>query len=103
MTKKTCPQCKVLMQKMQYEIGYGIDVESYHCQECGFNVTEDKHLQPALKALRLKLQKEIKLVQVGNGIGVRIPNELAKSYKLKKGEAITLKPEDDGIKLVTAV
>lgn len=48
------------------------------------------------------MQKEIKLVQVGNGIGVRIPNELAKSYKLKKGEVITLKPEDDGIKLVMA-
>jgi len=100
MTKKTCPQCKALMQKMGYDIGYGIEVKSHHCQECGFNLTDDKQLQPALRALREKMQKEIKLVQVGNGIGIRIPNELAKSYKLKKGEPITLKPEDDGIKLV---
>ena len=47
------------------------------------------------------MQKEIKVIQVGNGLGIRIPNELAKDYQLRKGERITLKPEDDGIKLVT--
>ena len=48
------------------------------------------------------MSKEIKIVKVGPGLGVRLPNEVVKSYKLKKGEEIVLKPEFDGIKLVTS-
>lgn len=95
-----CTQCQTEMEKVIVDIGYGIEVDSLHCKECGFNVTEDKKLNQALTDLRVQMSKEVKIVRVGTGLGVRIPNELVKNYHLEAGEEILVKPEVDGIKLV---
>ena len=95
-----CAQCKAEMEKVIFDIGYGIEVDSLHCKKCGFNVTEDQKLDQALADLRSQMSKEIKVVRVGTGLGVRIPNEMVKNYHLEAGEQILLKPEADGIKLV---
>ena len=101
MATKKCPQCKTSLEKVKFNIGYGVEVESLHCKKCGFNITENNKLKTAISSLREQMSKEIKIVKVGTGLGVRLPNEVVRSYKLKKGEEITLKPELDGIKLVT--
>lgn len=95
-----CSQCKSKMEKVTYDVGYGIDVESLHCKNCGFNITEDKVLTKAMSKLREQMAKEVKIVRVGTGLGVRFSNEFVKSYDLKAGENVLLKPEIDGIKLV---
>jgi len=100
MAAKTCPQCKAKLEKVKFDIGYGLDVESLNCKKCGFNITQDNKLRNAINSLREQMSKEIKIVRVGTGLGVRFPNEVVKSYKLKKGEEMTIKPEGDGIKLV---
>lgn len=102
MATKKCPQCKTSLEKVKFDIGYGVEVESLHCRKCGFNITEDNRLKTAISSLREQMSKEVKIVKVGTGLGVRLPNEVVKSYKLKKGEEIILKPEFDGIKLVTS-
>jgi len=101
MESKKCPQCKAKLEKMRFDIGYGIDVESLHCRKCGFNLTEDKKLKSALQALRKQMKKEIKIIEIGTGLGIRFPNEMVKAYNLRKGEEIVVQPERDGIKLVT--
>ena len=88
------------MEKIMFDVGYGIEVESLHCRKCGFNVTEDKKLNLAIKSLKEQMQKEIKVISIGAGLGVRFPNNVVNAYKLKKGIDIMLKPEIDGIKLV---
>lgn len=95
-----CPQCKAELKKVKFDVSYGIDVDSLHCEKCGFNITEDKKLKKAITSLREQMTKEIKIIKIGTGIGVRFPNEIVKSFKLKKGEEILLKPEIDGVKLV---
>ena len=100
MATKKCPQCKTNLEKVNFDIGYGIGVESLHCKKCGFNATENNRLKTAISSLREQMSKEIKVIKVGTGLGVRFPNEVVKSYRLKKGEEIVLKPEFDGIKLV---
>ena len=102
MATKKCPQCKANLEKVKFDIGYGVEVESLHCKKCGFNITEDNRLKTAISSLREQMSKEIKIVKVGTGLGVRFPNEVVKGYKLKKGEEIVIKPELDGIKLVTS-
>jgi|SRR3989344_9235554 len=97
-----CPKCKTELKNVKFDVGYGIGVESLHCEKCGFNITEDKKLEGALASLREQMAKEIRVVKVGNGLGVRFPNEIVKSFKLKKGEDILLKPEWDGVKLVVS-
>ncbi|MBI5389529.1 hypothetical protein HZB01_04070 [Candidatus Woesearchaeota archaeon] len=99
---KTCPQCKTEMEKVVFDVGYGVNVESMHCKKCGFNITEKDTLKTALDGLRQQMRKEVKIVQIGTGLGVRFPNEVVKSYHLKKGEEMFLKPESDGIKLVVS-
>ncbi len=101
MTNKTCPQCKAKLDKVKFDIGYGVEVESLHCRKCGHNITEQGKLTKALSSLRRQMSKEIKVVRVGTGLGIRFPNEVVKSYNIKKGQEIVLKPESDGIKLGT--
>ena len=83
-----------------FDIDYGVNVESLHCAKCGFNITKNNKLKMALTSLREQMTKEIKIIKVGNGLGLRFPNDVVKSFNLKKGEDVFLKPEVDGVKLV---
>ncbi len=95
-----CPNCKKEMEKAVFDIGYNLDVESMNCKSCGFNVTENKKLNAALSELRKRMSKEVKILSIGEGLGVRIPNDVVKTYNLKKGKTLSLVAEEDGLKLV---
>jgi len=95
-----CPQCKLELRNVVFDVGYGVNVESLHCDKCGFNITKEDNLEKAISSLREQMSKEVKIIQVGNGLGLRFPNEIVKSFSLKKGEELVLKPETDGIKLI---
>ncbi|MFH1181327.1 MAG: hypothetical protein V1702_00035 [Candidatus Woesearchaeota archaeon] len=97
-----CPQCKGDFRSVKYDIGYGIIVNSLHCRKCGFNVTDNEELNKGLALLREHMRKEVKILRIGTGLGIRFPNDIVKSYCLKKGKDMMLKPEADGIKLVAA-
>ena len=97
-----CPTCKLDMKKVKFDIGYGIEVDSLHCEKCGFNITNNKVLNKALASLKEHMTKEVKVIEIGTGLGIRFPNEVVKSLKLKKGEEITVKPEKGGLKLITS-
>ncbi|MBN1157521.1 hypothetical protein JXA85_07920 [Candidatus Woesearchaeota archaeon] len=98
--KNECPQCKSELKKVIFDVGYGVNVESLHCEKCGFNITNDNKLKKAISSLREQMAKEVKVIKVGTGLGVRFPNEVVKSFALKQGGDILMKPESDGIKLV---
>ena len=83
-----------------FHVGYGVNVESLHCAKCGFKITKNNKLKMALTSLREQMTKEIKIIKVGTGLGLRFPNDVVKSFNLKKGEDVLLKPEVDGVKLV---
>ena len=48
---KKCPQCKNDMDKIKFDIGYGIEVDSLHCKKWGFNITDEKDY---IKYLKIK-------------------------------------------------
>ena len=95
-----CPSCKSIMEKVKFDIGYGIEADSLHCVNCGFNVTNDKVLNKALMSLREQMSKEVKVIEIGAGLGIRFPNEIVKNFKLRKGEEMLVKPEGKGLKLI---
>ncbi|MBU2634414.1 MAG: AbrB/MazE/SpoVT family DNA-binding domain-containing protein [Nanoarchaeota archaeon] len=95
-----CSECKSDMKKIKFDVGYGIRVDSLHCEKCGFNVTDDKVLNKALGSLKEQMSKEVKVIEIGTGIGIRFPNEIVKSFNLKKGGEIIVKPDVDGLKLI---
>ena len=98
--KMNCPKCKKEMKKAEFDVGYGIKVKSMHCLNCGFNLTENKKMQKALNSLREKMSKEVKIVRIGSGIGIRFPNAFVKAYQSQAGKSKQLKAETDGIKIV---
>lgn len=98
--KNRCPQCKSELKNVIFDVGYGIKVDSLHCDKCGFNITKDNQLKKAISSLKEQMAKDVKIIKVGTGLGVRFPNKIVKSFSLRKGEEILLKPEIDGIKLV---
>jgi hypothetical protein len=85
---------------MQFDIGYGIKVDSLNCAKCGFNLTNDKRMQGALAEFRRRSAKEVKIIRIGEGLGIRFPNEVVKGLKLKKGMDVLLMPEEQGLKIV---
>lgn len=97
-----CPECKSKMEKIKFDVGYGIEVNSLHCKECGFNITNEEVLNKAIIDLKEQMVKEVKIIEIGTGLGIRFPNEIVKSLKLKKGEEIIIKPEKGGLKLIPA-
>ncbi|MBI2672433.1 hypothetical protein HYX16_05865 [Candidatus Woesearchaeota archaeon] len=102
MISKKCPQCKNEMNRIKFDLGYGVEVDSIHCEKCGFNITDDKILNKALISLKEHMMREVKIIEIGTGLGIRFPNEIVKSFKLKKGEEIKVKPEKNGLKLIPA-
>ncbi len=103
MNDKLCPQCKNRFDATQFEVGYGISVPSLHCKNCGFNLTDDSVLTTALSKLREMMKKEVKVIRIGEGLGIRFPNDVVKNYNLAFGEDMLLVPEADGIKIVPIV
>lgn len=95
-----CPQCKSKMDKKSFNIGYDISINSLHCKNCGFNITNNKELKPALIKLQKLMSKEVKVVRIGAGLGIRLSNDIIKGYRLKFGENVILKPEIDGVKVL---
>ena len=95
-----CKQCGNKLKKMKFDIDYGIEVNSMNCDKCEFNVTPDNKMKNAIGLLREKMKKEVRIIQIGNGLRIRLTNNIVKNYNLKRGEMISLRPEADGIKLL---
>lgn len=81
------------MEKVKWDIGFGVVVDSLHCPECKFNVTNEKLLDKAIAQLRKRMTFERKVVRIGTGLGIRFPNELVEEYNLKHGETVRITPE----------
>lgn len=98
MTK--CRQCGNELREIKYNVGYGLDIETLHCDKCRFNVTEPKKLKQTIRELRDRMSKKVKVVSVGEGVGIRFPKEFVENYKIKKGAFLTIEPENNEIKIL---
>lgn len=97
-----CPVCEGKMErkKVPYEIGrvnLGV-FEADVCSSCGeiffTEESSDAIDRKAKKTGLWGLEKKGKIGYSGNSLIVRIPKKVAEFMELKKGEEITIKPED---------
>lgn len=95
-----CPQCKTELKPWIFDIGRGVTVRSLHCTKCQFNITDEDKLQNALVKWREKSNKDVRVVAVGEGLGIRFPKELVEEYDIRKGVKVTLKPGKKGIEVM---
>ena len=47
-------------------------------------ITEDNKLKKALSSLRKQMSKEVKVIEIGSGLGVRLPNEIVRNFSLNR-------------------
>ncbi len=97
-----CPICEGRMGRKQvpYSIG-GVDLGTFDadvcasCSEVFFTEAASDTIDAKAKEMGLwGLEKKGKIGYSGNSLIVRIPKKVAEFMKLKKGEDITIKPED---------
>lgn len=95
-----CPQCSKPLKRWQFDIGHGVRVPSLHCTYCQFNVTDEAALKEQLSKVRERLSKEVKVVAIGDGLGIRFPKGLVEEYGIKKGARLRLKPGESGVEVI---
>jgi len=85
-----CSNCRGEMEKVKYDVGFGILVDSYTCSNCHHNFTDEKVLDRTMEKVREKMAIKVKLLKVGTGVGIRLPNEIVKKMGLKTGKEVEL-------------
>ena len=85
------------MENVQYDVGFGIVVDSFTCPNCHHNITDEKILDEAMEKMRERMAIKVKVLRVGTGIGIRIPNEIAQRMRLKTGQDVELIQKDKQI------
>ena len=97
MINMKCGNCSGKMEKVKYDVGFGIVVDSYTCSNCHHNFTDEKILDRAMEKMREKMSIRVKVLKIGTGIGIRIPNEVATKMKLKNGQEVEIIPKENQI------
>ena len=73
----------------------------HHCTKCGEEVLDMKQLHEVAEKYRRMKKYTAKLSKWGQSIGLRIPKDLLKEYKLKQNQEVILLPEKKAIKIIT--
>ena len=89
-----CTRCNSPMRKKNLVVE-GINVRGWECIKCKDAVLHPEDAQRMLLLSKLRRGLSVKIGELGKSLVVRIPKEVAKLYKLSKGELLTMKAESD--------
>lgn len=90
-----CPNCEGKMEKVKYDVGFGVVIDSFTCSECRYNVTDEKTLDKAMEKMRERMAIRVKVLRIGTGIGIRFPNDIVEDMKLKSGQEVEILKQDN--------
>ena len=89
-----CTKCNSSMRKKSLVVE-GTNIRGWECVKCKDTVLHPEDAQKMLVLSKLKRGLSVKIGELGKSLVVRIPKEVAKLYKLSKGEQLTMKAESD--------
>ena len=101
MERKICEECngKIIRKDVEVNI-YGINLGKFPaevCQNCKeeiFSEQTSKQIEDLAKEKDLwGLDRKVKIIKMGNSLGVRIPKVIADFIGLKEGKEAIMKPE----------
>jgi hypothetical protein len=73
---------------------------TYHSCSCGEDFLDMKQLHQVAEIYRERKRNVAKLSKWGVSLGVRIPKELVKKYKLTDKKEVTFIPEEGSIRMI---
>lgn len=97
-TKIKCPICEgqARLSKSSIELFGGAisikDSPTYECQKCGEQFGTGNLVDKTLEEAKKQFGFSRQIVSTGGSLAITIPPDLAKFYKLRKGEKIELVP-----------
>jgi len=99
---KTCTDCNSEMETHEAKTPEGVLYQYYKCKKCGDEIVNMTQLHEVAEKYRQMKKYHAKLTKWGLSLGVRIPKELVKKYKLKDNAEVIILPEEEGIRIMSA-
>lgn len=98
---KTCTSCNNEMETLETKTPEGVLYQYYKCKKCGDEIVNMAQLHEVAKKYRQMRKYHAKLTKWGFSLGVRIPKDLVKKYKLKDNGEVIILPEEEGMRIMT--
>lgn len=95
-----CTKCSGKMAEKSGATPEGVEYHYHKCVECGEEIVDMAQLHAVAEKYRKMKRYTAKLSRWGESMGLRIPKELVKKYKLKENEELSLIPEEKAIKIM---
>ena len=99
---KRCFDCNAIMKESKGIDPNGFEYNYYRCKKCGDEVLDMKQLHEVAEKYRKMKKYNTKISKWGLSLGIRIPKEVAKRYKLRDKDSVYIIPEEHSIKIVPA-
>ena len=99
---KKCSECNGTMSQLEDKTPEGVKYKYFKCKNCGEEIVDMKQLHNVANKYRELKQFRAKISKWGLSLGIRIPKELVKKYRLKNNEEVTILPEEKSIRIIPA-
>ncbi|MBI3052006.1 AbrB/MazE/SpoVT family DNA-binding domain-containing protein [Candidatus Woesearchaeota archaeon] len=99
---KKCSECRGEMKELSARTPEGVEYKYFKCNKCGEEMLNMSQLHNVAEKYREMKRFHAKISKWGMSLGLRIPKELVKRYRLKDEEEVTMIPEKEGIKIIPA-
>ena len=97
---KKCTECGNEMIGLEAKTPEGISYSYYRCKKCGEEIVDKQQLHEVAEKYRTLKRYNVKLSRWGLSLGIRIPKDLIKRYKLKEETKVSIIPDKKGIRIV---
>lgn len=99
---KKCSECGGKLEERTAFTPENVEYSYYKCAACGEEVLNMQQLHKVAEQYRTLKRYQVKLSKWGLSLGIRIPRELVKQYKLKEEDEVVVIPDKKGIKIIPA-
>ncbi len=96
---KKCSVCGKGMKELTGKTPEGMEYKYFKCS-CGEEIVDMSQLHAIADKYRTLKKYNAKLSKWGMSLGIRIPRELVKKYKLKESESVSIIPEKEGLRII---
>lgn len=97
---KKCSECNNEMKELKAKTPDGVGYKYFKCDNCGEEVLNMNQLHEVTQKYRIIKRYNAKLSKWGLSLGLRIPSELVKKYRLRSDKNVTIIPEKGTIKII---
>jgi len=97
---KKCPECNNIMRELNTKTPDGISYSYFKCGNCGEEILNMSQLHKVAEKYRAIKRFNARLSKWGLSLGLIIPKELVKRYRLKSDKNVIIIPEKEAIRII---